>query len=215
MKSFYLKENSIGSELTKLELIVDQKSTTSNNIPMLKTQKSGSSEESIPDDLEPMSFKLINFNLESPTLCTPFSGRMKTVSKDEKNEMLPKDSKSKKQPDVSAILTEKNYVGFSDFVMKIEEKQRLKKMQKPRQRSSLKSLDITGGVVPRRKHSDQPTLSRDSEKSNANSGRSLNSHSSRKKKHPASISNDLNPKQLPEKYRIEATCDTPSFKQWA
>ena len=79
MKSFYLKEQTLGEELTKLDLNLVENKTESQKKNRSKSRGNYSeSEDSVAEDLEPVSSKLAKFKIESPTLATPFGNSLRS-----------------------------------------------------------------------------------------------------------------------------------------
>ena len=213
MKSFYINEHSVGTELTKLELMADQKSV-SNNIPLFKT-KGESSSESIPEDLEPISMKLLSFKIESPKLCTPFSeggsGRRssptrRTTDGKEENLLVVQ---SCKQAEASGYW-EKGYTGFSEFVSKIEERRKVKEETRSnKHRLSLKGLEANKVHTRKRKSSYHPPSA--IERNQQTSGRPLDPIKTDNKKKHNVPTNFLNVKHIGENHGNRNEPETPCF----
>lgn len=222
MKSFYLKEQSIGEELTRLELISDQKSTSNNNIVTAKSKGESGSEldDFIPEDLEPISAKLRTFKIESPTLNTPFSedgvksATLKRNSKSQKELPDSKESKPRKSrvSSFNILTPNKDSTSFSGFFLKIKSENA--KDSHKQKRTSSKSSEKRTGSVPRRKRSEQPESTRTTATNSRKGSDSLHNYSrnSDKSREDTSTDHSFPMKSLFGHVAMRDEPITPSFK---
>ena len=164
MKSFYLKEQTLGEELTKLDLNLVENKTESQKKNRSKSRGNYSeSEDSVAEDLEPVSSKLAKFKIESPTLATPFGNSLRSKpsrkgsqtpsndrrhSKSQKNKAYPEDGSH-----TTASILRQDVSRFSDLINHVEDNNHLQ-VPKKHSRGARKSLEERR-KHPRRKQSEQ------------------------------------------------------------